>query len=452
METEADKHYRRRYRYWISAFIQVGFLAGATYGWANLEEILERVGYWTNDPSTEETNYGLVYTIGSWFSQAGRLFVGVYLDWFGVKITTVTGCMMSAAGLVFLAISNTGMNLVYPGFILVSLGGPAVQLATQSVSKLFENKAMVMSSLTWAFQLSTLWFMLCNILNEDGVNENLLFMCYAGGAFLLGLQCWYMYPRKFDTSNLLGGDGGHGHSRKSMLITSGRYAPDFLETGTLWQMMFSLDYIFLNIWYMCYILYLQFYVMTIGTQTEAVTGENMAVEFTIALCTVSSSAIFMGYAMDKFGFTPVVLFNIGYSMGACFCITSDDTGIQWLGFILYVLSRVTAYGTFFSFIGINFGFRHFGTLAGVGLLISGCFSLLQYLCLDIVENDMGDDYNAMNMFMAFWCAVWGGLYAIWLFGQEVKAALNGSAKDKESAAPVNPGDDQYVIDNTGVKA
>eukprot|EP00495_Collosphaeridae_sp_1-RS-2012_P003843 TRINITY_DN3165_c0_g1_i1.p1 TRINITY_DN3165_c0_g1~~TRINITY_DN3165_c0_g1_i1.p1 ORF type:complete len:67 (-),score=13.38 TRINITY_DN3165_c0_g1_i1:248-448(-) len=66
---------------------------------------------------------------------------------------------------------------------------------------------------------------------------------------------------------------------------------------------------------------------------------------------------------------------------------------------------------------------------------------------------MGDDYNAMNMFMAFWCAAFGGLYAFWLFGQEVKAALNGSAKDQDSAAPINPGDDQYVIDNaTGVKA
>jgi len=451
METEADKHYRKRYRLWLFAFIQVGFLAGATYGWANLEQILERDGYWTNDPDTEDTNYGLVYTIGSWFSQAGRLFVGVYLDWFGVKITTVTGCVMSCAGLILFAVSNTGMNFVYPAFILISLGGPAVQLATQSVSKLFANKAMVMSSLTWAFQLSTLWFMLCNILNEDGINENFLFMCYAIVAGLLGLQCWWIYPKKFDTSKLLGG-GGHGHSRKSMLITSGRYDANFLETGTLWEMMFSIDYILLNAWYSFYILYLQFYVMTIGSQTEAVTGENMAVEFTIALCTVSSSAILVGFSMDKFGFAIVTLANVGFSVGASLCITSSDRGIQWIGFVLYVLSRVTTYGLFFSFIGINFGFKNFGTLAGVGLLISGCFSLFQYLLLDIVENEMGDDYNAMNMLIAIWCAVWGGLYAFWLFGQEVKSALKGSAEDKESAVPINAGDDQYVIDNTGVKA
>jgi len=447
MSSDSDKHYQQRYKLWLSAFVQVGFLAGATYGWANLEQILEREGYWTNDPSTEETNYGLVYTIGSWFSQAGRLFVGVYLDWFGVKVTTVTGCAMSCIGLVLFAVSSTSMNLVYPAFILISLGGPALQLATQSVSKLFENKAMVMSSLTWAFQLSTLWFMLCNVLNEDGIDASLLFIIYAAVAGVLGLQCWWLYPKKFDTSKLLG--GGHGHSRKNMLITTGRYDADFLEKGTLCQMMFSIDYIFLNIWYSFYILYLQFYVMTIGTQTELVAGENMAVEFTIALCTVSASAIFAGLAMDKFGFGVIVTCNIAFSMGASFCITSSDTGVQVLGFILYVLSRVTTYGTFFSFIGINFGFKYFGTLAGVGLLISGCFSLFQYLCLDIVENDLGDDYNAMNMFMAFWCAVWGALYALWLFSQELKSAGKGD----DASAPVNAGGDkQYVIDNTGVQA
>lgn len=448
MENGADKHYRGRYKLWLSAFIQVGFLAGATYGWANLEAILKRAGYWTNDPSTEETNYGLVYTVGSWFNQAGRLFVGVYLDWYGVKVTTVTGCIMSCAGLTLLAISNTGMNLVYPAFILISLGGPALQLATQSVSKLFANKAMVMSSLTWAFQLSTLWFMLCNVLSEDGVNDNVLYVCYAAVAGVLGIQCYFLYPTRFNLSKLEdGGAGhGHGHSRKSMLITTGRYAEDFLETGSLWQMMFSLDYILLNIWYSFYILYLQFYVMTIGTQTENLTGENMAVEFTICLCTVSASAIGAGYCMDKFGFGRVVLCNIGFSIGALMFLSMDSTQLQWIGFILYVLSRVTTYSTFFSFIGINFGFKYFGTLAGVGLLISGCFSLFQYLLLDIVENDMGDDYPGMNLFLAIWCGIWGGLYAFFLLGMEIKSCMSISAVN------VEPEGEKYVIANTGVKA
>jgi len=449
MGKDGDKDYRARYKLWLCAFIQVGLLAGATYGWANLEEMLKRAGYWSNDPSTEETNYGLVYTVGSWFNQAGRLFVGVYLDQFGVQATTVTGCFMSCVGLLLLSFSNTGMNLIYPGFILISIGGPAIQLATQSVSNLFANKAMVMSSLTWAFQLSTLWFMLCNVLSEDGVNDNFLYICYAAVAGCLGIQCFLMYPKRFSMAKLE--DGGsshsHGHSRKSMLITTGRYEEDFLETGTIWQMIFSLDYIFLNIWYSCYILYLQFYVMTIGTQTENLTGENMAVEFTICLCTISASAIGAGYCMDMFGFGRVVFCNIGFSVGALLFLSMDSVQLQWIGFVLYVLSRVTTYSTFFSFIGINFGFKFFGTLAGIGLLISGCFSLFQYLLLDIVQNYMDDDYPSMNLYLVIWCGVSGGLYAFFLLGMELKSCL------RYSAVNIEPGtDEKYVIDNVGVKA
>ena len=167
MVDDIDKHHREKYKFWAAAFVQVGFLAGATYGWVNLEQILERDGYWTDSSSDEE--YGPVYTIISWSSQPGRLFVGVFLDNFGVKITTVTGCLMAALGLVFCAVSTTSVNLVYPALILVSVGGPAIQLATQTVSDLFFNKAMVMSSLLWSFQLSTLWFMIINVLNAEGI-------------------------------------------------------------------------------------------------------------------------------------------------------------------------------------------------------------------------------------------------------------------------------------------
>jgi len=446
--------YRDRYKLWAAAFIQVGFLAGATYGFVHLEQVLVRDGYWTDDASTEEMNFGLVYTIGSWCSEAGKLFIGVFLDRFGVKVTSVMGCIMCAIGLVFCAISKTSYNLVYPAFILVSLGGPAIQLATQTISDLFTNKAMVMSSLTWAFQLSTLWFMVVNVLNVEGINETLLFMCYATVAAVLGIQCWWIYPKKFKSAERLQEEDqcsvtSWEVARRSMLITTGRYPEDFIETGSLWQMMFSIDYILLICWFSGHVLYLQFWVMTVGPQTELMTGANMDEQFTIALCTVSSFGIIIGLAMDIYGFGIVVLANIAFSMGASFCITSTEIVVQWLGFILYVLSRVTTSGLFFSFIGINFGFRNFGTLTGVGVFISTCFSLLQYLCLDIVEYDLGGDYNGMNIFMAFWVGAWGGVFALWLLSIEV----NSIFRKKESSNLLSRAAiKQYVIDKAGVKA
>jgi len=419
MDNDSNKYYGQRYKLWISAFIQISFLGGVAYSWANLEQILEREGYWVNDVN-KDTKYGLLYTVGSWCCQAGRVFVGIYLDLFGIRVTTVTACVMSVFGLFLFAISNTGMNLIYPAFILISLGGPGVQLATQNVSSLFHSKAMVMSSLSWASQFSTLWLQLCNVLNKTGIDASMLFAIYAAVAAALGIWCCWMWPNKFEIPNGIVEKAGPVQGRRSMLITSGRYHKKFLENGTLWQMMISDDFVYLIIYYSFQLLFLQFYIMTVGTQTELVCGKNLAVEFTIALYTVSASGILVGYTMDKLGFGFIVLFNTALSIAAALCITSHDKEVLILGFVLYALSRTTTYSMFFSFIGINFGFLHFGTLVGMGMFISGCFSIFQYLCLHIIKYDLANDYYWMNMFWALWCAVWGVLYALWLFSLELK--------------------------------
>jgi len=288
----------------------------------------------------------------------------------------------------------------------------------QNVSGLFKNKAMVMSSLSWAFQLSSVWLMICNVLHDHGISASPLYLIYAVVAAILGVQCWWIWPKNFDLSEALDQKVNPMEARQSMLLTTGRYQVDFLEKASLSEMMLTADYIFLNMWYAVYLLYLQFYIMIVGTTTSAMMGSNMAVEFTVVLCTVSAAGVVVGYAMDKFGFGIIVLGNTLLSIGAWICLVSQDRIVQIVGFALYALSRVATPGIFFSFIGINFGFRNFGTLVGVGLFISGCFSSFQYLCLHIIENY--SEHFWMNMFMAAFCAFCGGLYTIWLFSQELK--------------------------------
>merc|ERR1719461_2189251 len=99
-------------------------------------------------------------------------------------------------------------------------------------------------------------------------------------------------------------------------------------------------------------------------------------------------------------------------------LSVSSTFLQWFGFMLYVLSRVTTYGLFFAYIGINFGFRFFGTLAGLGMLISAFVSIFQYLCINIVTSQLNGDYKPMNDFFAIWCLIWGLIYALYLMRLE----------------------------------
>merc|ERR1712173_577341 len=132
------------------------------------------------------------------------------------------------------------------------------------------------------------------------------------------------------------------------------------------------------------------------------------------------------------------------SIMAILMLSVSSTFLQWLGFMLYVLSRVTTYGTFFAYIGINFGFRFFGTLAGLGLLISAFFSLFQYFCLNIVTGPLDGDYKPMNEFFAIWCLIWGVLYSLYLLRFECSSLFS-----KSEASGLNPNASNYVIDPDG---
>jgi len=432
-----DKHYHNRYKLWLIAFIQVGFLVGTTYGWDDLEQMLEREGYWTYDGVIDDLNYDLVWTLGSWVNMGGRLFTGIFLDRFGVQKTAIFGCSLTCIGLALLAFSKTGMNLVYPAFIAMSWGGPTLLLATQALGDLFINKALVISSLICAASISTIWFTICNVLSENGVNDDILYVCYAAVAGCFSIQCKFVYPKRFSLVKL-DDASSFGHSRKSMLITSGRYDEDFLETGTLWEMMFSLDYLFVVMYNCFYKLFLQYYVMTLGTQTQNMVGEDMAVQFTICLSVVSLSAIGAGYCLDKFGFAIVVICNIGFSIATLMFLNTETKTLQCIGFVFYVIARLTTFCFFFSFIGMNFGFKYWGSLVGVGLFITACFSLFQYVLVYIVEIHMGNDYYLMNMCLAVWCGVWGGLYGIFLLRIEKISSIFFAVK-------VNTGTDESYI-------
>jgi len=437
-------YYRKRYKLWLIAFIQVAFLTATTYGWPDLQQMLEREGYWIYD-GVIDSNYDLVFTLGTWFNESGRLVMGVYLDRFGIQKTAMIGCILSCVGIGLLAFSNTGMNLVYPAFILMSWGGPVVLLATQKVGNLFANKGMVVSSLLWASSISTLGFTFCNVLSEYNVNDDLLYVCYATIAGCFAIQCYFVYPKHFDIGRLKDERNSSSFSRESILITSGRYDEDFLENCTAWEVMSSLDFIMLVMYKSFYTLYLQYYMMTIGDQTENMVGEDMAIEFTICFATVSIVAAGMGYFMDKWGFGILVLCNVGFTDGALMFLSSTTKQLQIVGFVFYVISRMSIYSYFFSFISINFGFNHWGTLAGVGLFVSAIFSLLQYLLAYIVEHDLSDEYPPMNMFLAVWCSVWGGLYAIFLLWMEFILPIGSSRLKVKSGT-----DDKYVINTIGV--
>merc|ERR1719320_691518 len=118
----------------------------------------------------------------------------------------------------------------------------------------------------------------------------------------------------------------------------------------------------------------------------------MSEYFGILLVSVCFLAVFSGYALDRLGFTSVMFVLTCLCVAFCMILTIDNWMLQIAGFVIYVISRVTCFTFFFSFVAINFGFRHFGKLASIGMLISAIASLAQIPMTTAVDSYWNGDY------------------------------------------------------------
>ena len=124
----------------------------------------------------------------------------------------------------------------------------------------------------------------------------------------------------------------------------------------------------------------QFTVGTVALQLER-KGDadgSMTRNFSLALALSFLAAPWIGTAFDRFGFPRVLAFLNLLLLGVPATLLADSLDTQLLTCVLYSVGRVGLWASFFSFIGATFGFRHYGKLAGGGLLVQSLFCLLQY--------------------------------------------------------------------------
>lgn len=80
-----------------------------------------------------------------------------------------------------------------------------------------------------------------------------------------------------------------------------------------------------------------------------------------------------------------------------FILASDNLNLnaQIVGMCFYGIGRLTLFGMFFTNVGKRFGYTHFGTLAGCGLLLSAIGSLTQYPLIAIAVEGGESVVNTM---------------------------------------------------------
>ena len=433
------------------SFITTSLASGIVYGWPSLRlQILSEEG-----SSLDERTLGAIFTAGSWATQASGFIFGIARDrWLGTRITALVAIVLTAMGIIGIAFSSStrsgggGASWIVSLF-LVGMGA-GIQACLQPVACLFrlDVQGVVMSVLSGGFQVSGLVFL---VLTSVSDGRRIPFTGFGITLMVLGCIAVVVLPRghfnrteysEVDSNSDGGGaennkaeeendeDGSHNtlqnNPEAGAAGNEGAAAPTeelqqpnnddetVVQTPSITHQLKSTEYICLILWLSILLIPLQVYVATIGYQLEQKGDEHGTFTrlFSVLYASSAVTSPLLGKICDTAGLG-VAQALATILLAASFFLLSFDSiplSVHTIGMMAYCLGRMMVFATFFTNIGKRFGYGNYGTLSGLGLLLSAIISLLQYPLINAVT-----DGNDLTVNIVCGISVASTLpYCIWL--------------------------------------
>lgn len=163
--------------------------SGEAYGWTALRPVLIDSGLFDGYPPEKRRELmNSVATMGIAGNALCKLPLGLILDRFGPRVTSVIGSFLLIAGCTILALCDKNSEtLPVAGYFLLGIAGPFIQMPCFQFSELFgARKASAMAYLITCFELSTGVFWVFGELNSAfGLERKQLFLGY----LFVGVYC-----------------------------------------------------------------------------------------------------------------------------------------------------------------------------------------------------------------------------------------------------------------------
>ena len=439
MPCAAQCRHQNRWTLYVSAFVVCSLVSGLVYGWPALRQHLR------GDGSTlSERQFGAAFTAGSWSTQGCRFLTGMARDRFGTRVVA-SFCLLSAAcGVLGIGLldSNDPMSLAVSLFV-VGLGS-GVQLTLQPVAKLFPDHAgSVLSSLSGAFQVSGLVFLTLSSLRLPRSVSYSGFSCLLLLTSVIALvilpegvhfddEVDDSLPSDVEEHEIVDPDDGEQDVAGTTCAADDSAVSGNCErqigTTSAWLQIRSLEYILLLGWFSINVTPHQYYVGSIGFQLEE-KGDASGFYtdlYTILYGSAAALSPVAGLLADRLGVSVAEGTATMLSAASLFILSSKRMTLdsQIVGLIANSLGRMITWGSYFAHLGKRFGYRNFGTLGGLGLLVSAIVSLIQYPLIALASDGRSSVVNQA-------CAA--GLlatlpYCVWLYVREKRGSAELTGK------------------------
>jgi LAT3 family solute carrier family 43 protein 3 len=404
-----DERYHDRLREYPVLFASIGVLhtlltAGIVFGWASLLPVLRAEGI-----ELSAGEFTSIFTHGAIGNYLSSLPFGLLLDRVGPKICGVLASVLFGLGLVLCSMATSSTLYLDAGFALLGFAGPAIQLPTLHLARLFPGEAreggsggaaLMMSAQAGAFDGGTMVFAIFSLLASlFGMPSRLFFRIY------LIVPIFTLFTAAFFWPNIILPDATPGKlvknnsfigqspylNRSPYLGSAANKLPSGDDTNTqlkdapLSVILTSAPFYCLGLWVAVHILKLNFVVATINDQLEYAMPDEPD--------TVHSLIRIFG-AILPFGFVilPLVAYLLARSTMMCFQL-ANAIGILYATVLTFfpsvassqilvvftsvAMSRQLVYSTVFHQTGELFGFSNYGVLLGLTNVIVSAASLVQ---------------------------------------------------------------------------
>lgn len=378
--------------------------AGIVYGWPALRRQLLQ-----DNTSLSDSQLGICYTVGAWSTQGCRFLTGMARDRYGTRHVACFCFLCVFCGFLGLAFADPSSILALSVSLFCVGLGSGVQLCLQPVAGYFpEHAGSILASLSGAFQISGMVFL---GITASTPNRKAGFLAFAGVLFLLLALSYYFLP---EGKSFVEENGPHDISSEAELVAENE--TDAKEPTRI-RTIRSLEYMLLVTWFSVVITPLQYYIGSLGFQLEDKGDDTgkYADLFTIIYGCSAVAAPVIGFISDQYGVGAAQGIATSLAAISFFVFASDATlSVQIISLTTNALGRMFVFGMFFAHIGKRLGYHNFGTLAGLGLLISAVVSILQYPLIDAAARGQA---KGMNLLCAA-CTTVTLPYCFWLSRKE----------------------------------
>ena len=457
-----------RNRKWVLfalAFVVVSLCAGLVYGWPALRRNLVEGG-----STQSEEQFGAIYTAGAWSTQGGRFLFGLARDRFGTKRTTLVSLLCVIGGSLGIALSDaSNVAALASSMFLIGLGSGS-QLCLQPVAGQFSKSGTILASLSGAFQVSGLIFLALTSITDNRMHS---FVGFALLVALLGIVSAVLLPmgpsfvveeqhsahapetneedEERDDEDADAGATGNNECKARK--------KKYLRLKRLRRLLFHSEYIALLSWFSVCIIPLQYYVGSIGFILESKGDEDgfFTALFSILYASAALLAPFGGYLADRLGLAVTQALATLLVASSMFILASPaPLNSQSVGLATYSVGRMLVFGMYFTNVGKRFGYANYGSLAGLGLLLSAIISLVQFHLIALAANG-----KAKNVNLSCGAALVATLpYCVWLGWKErnAKAPVDEELEMEQKEGDnidlgdvIEVGDDQENRNVTGIQ-